>query len=276
MVTVESVAHGIAEIAQQVEPVGHLDRLRSAGANAVGIGAGPVAGDDLDAGMRLQPGGDGLGTAVGQQVDRPVGTLQIDDNGAVAPAAAPGPVIDADDARRRRRFDRNGPDQTQQGVAADRHGEQARQAGSQFTARAQRQGTLDLGEPDGAPLAERHRRGQALGEDPARAARLRAAEAADLEGQRDDAAHQGKVGDTADVAAVNPSRRHGAYRTAGDQVSGSGMHGDEPGTDLDTVNGEPVRQQGQQGFGDQEQCKLRGIWFPLYERGFNGLMSDFI
>ena len=43
------------------------------------------------------------------------------------------------------------------------------------------------------------------------------------------------------------------------------MHGDEPGTDLDTVNGEPVRQQGQQGFGDQEQCRLRGIWFPLYE-----------
>ena len=68
MVTVESVAHGIAQIAQQVEPVGHLDRLRSAGANAVGKGAGPVTGDDLDAGMRLEPGGDGLGRAVGQQV----------------------------------------------------------------------------------------------------------------------------------------------------------------------------------------------------------------
>ena len=61
MMTVESVAHGIAQIAQQVEPVGNLDRLRSAGANAVGKGTGPVAGDDLDAGMRLQPGGDGLG-----------------------------------------------------------------------------------------------------------------------------------------------------------------------------------------------------------------------
>jgi len=108
----------------------------------------------------------------------------------------------------------------------------------------------------GAPLADRHRRGQALGKDPARAVRLKAAEAADLERQRDDAAHQGKVGDTADVAAVNPSRRHGAPRTAGGQDSGSSMHGDEPGTDLDTVNNEPIRQQGQQGFGDQEQCKL--------------------
>ena len=67
MMAVESVAHGIAEIAQQVEPVGNLDRLRSPGANAVGIGAGPVAGDDLDAGMRLQPGGDGLGLRSGSR-----------------------------------------------------------------------------------------------------------------------------------------------------------------------------------------------------------------
>src|SRR3954468_12817930 len=80
--TRESAAPGIAQIAQQVEAVGHLDRLRSAGAHAVGKGTGPVAGDDLDAGMRLQPGGDGLGTAVGKQIDRLVGTLEINDNGA--------------------------------------------------------------------------------------------------------------------------------------------------------------------------------------------------
>ena len=78
MVTVESVAHGVTQIAQQVEPVGHLDRLRSAGANTVGEGTGPVAGDDLDARMILQPGGYGLGTAVRQQLDWPVATLEID------------------------------------------------------------------------------------------------------------------------------------------------------------------------------------------------------
>ena len=84
------------------------------------------------------------------------------------------------------------------------------------------------------------------------------------EGQGDDAAHHGKVGDRAGVAAVNPSRRRGAYWTAGDQTGGSGMHGDEPGTDLDKVDGEPVRQQGQQGCGDQEQCKMWRDWVPLY------------
>jgi hypothetical protein len=180
--TVESVAHGIAEIAQQVEPVGDLDCLRSPGPNAVGIGAGPVTGDDLDAGMRLQPGGDRLGLAIGQEVDGAIGALQIHDQGAVALATAPGPVIDTDDARRRCRFNRDSPDQAQQGVAADRHGEQARQAGAQLTPCAQCQRTLKLGKPDGAPLPKRRRRGQAFGEDPARAAGVRAAEAADLQG----------------------------------------------------------------------------------------------
>jgi hypothetical protein len=71
---------------------------------------------------------------------------------------------------------------------------------------------------------------QAFGEDTARAAGLRAAEAADLKGQRDDAAHHGKVGDMADVPAVDPSRRYVADRTASDQVGRSGMHGNELGT----------------------------------------------
>ena len=68
----------------------------------------------------------------------------------------------------------------------------------------------------------------------------------------------------ADVAAVDTFRWHSAYRTVGGQVGGSGVHGDEPGTDLDTVNGEPARQQRQQRFGDQEQYKLMGDWLPLY------------
>jgi hypothetical protein len=106
----------------------------------------------------------------------------IHDEGAVSPAAAPRPVVDADDARWRYRLDRDSPDQAQQGVAADRHGEPARQAGPRFTPGTQRQRPLNLGKPDGAPLPKRRRRGQAFGEDPARAAGVRAAEAADLKG----------------------------------------------------------------------------------------------
>jgi hypothetical protein len=112
-----------------------------------------------------------------QQVDRPV-ALQIDNDRVVALATPPSPVLNTDDARQRCWFNRYSPDQAQQRVAADRHGEQARQAGPRFTPCGRCQGTLDIGKPGGAPLPEGCRRGQALGEDPARAAGLRAAEAA--------------------------------------------------------------------------------------------------
>ena len=85
-----------------------------------------------------------------------------------------------------------------------------------------------------------------------------------MQTQGDDAAYQGKVGDMADVAAVDPSRRKGADRTAGGEIAGTGVHGNEPGIHCDAVNGKLARQQGQHGFGDHEQCELRRDWFPLY------------
>ena len=126
---IESPRHGIVEVAQEMPPIADLDGIRSAGSDAVGIAAGAITGNDLSAGMILQPGRDRVTLAVGQQVDRPV-ALQIDDDRAVALAPPPGPVIDADDARRRCWFNRHGPDQAQQRVAADRHGEPVGQAGA--------------------------------------------------------------------------------------------------------------------------------------------------
>lgn len=82
----------------------------------------------------MSPGGpiltsvDSLGPTVRQQIDRPVLALEIDDDGAVTAAPTPGPVIDADDARWWCRLNRNSPDQAEQRVTADRHGEQARHA----------------------------------------------------------------------------------------------------------------------------------------------------
>jgi hypothetical protein len=58
-------AHGLAEVAQQVPPVGDPDGPRRALPGAVGVDVGPVAGDHLDAGVVAQPGGEGDGVAVG-------------------------------------------------------------------------------------------------------------------------------------------------------------------------------------------------------------------
>ncbi len=122
---IESPRHGIVEVAQEMPSIAHLDGIWSPPADAVGIAAGAITGNDLSTRMILQPGRNCVTLAVRQQVDRPV-ALQIDDDGAVALAAPPCPVINADDARRRCWFYRHGPDQAQQRVAADRHGEPMR------------------------------------------------------------------------------------------------------------------------------------------------------
>ena len=70
MMSVKDARQGVAEIAQKMPPIGNLDRFRSAGPNPVGIAASLIPGDDLDAGMRLQPRLDSPGPAVTQQIDR--------------------------------------------------------------------------------------------------------------------------------------------------------------------------------------------------------------
>ena len=84
--SVKDARQGVAKIAQTMPAIRHLNRIRSTGPHAVGIVAGPIPGDDLDAGMRLQPRLDSLRPAVTQQINRLVLILQIDDDGAVASA----------------------------------------------------------------------------------------------------------------------------------------------------------------------------------------------
>ena len=48
--SVESPGHGIVEVAQEMPPIADLDRIRSAGSDAVGIAAGAITGDDLHPG----------------------------------------------------------------------------------------------------------------------------------------------------------------------------------------------------------------------------------
>jgi hypothetical protein len=60
----------LGEVLPEVEPVGDLDGVRRSGAGTVGVGAGPVPADHLDAGMSGKPVGERLGVAAFQQVKR--------------------------------------------------------------------------------------------------------------------------------------------------------------------------------------------------------------
>src|SRR4051812_50106618 len=102
MMVIEHTAERITAVTQQMPPVGDLNGLRRSLAGALGVGAGPIADDDLDRRMVLEPRGQGLGRAIGQQVDA-APALEITQDRAVVAALAPSPVIDPEHPRRERR-----------------------------------------------------------------------------------------------------------------------------------------------------------------------------
>jgi hypothetical protein len=120
VVLVEDRTQRVAAVAQQMPPVGDLDGVRRTPRGSVGIGAGAVADHDRDARVPLQPRRQGVGAAVGQQVDDP-SALEIAQDGAVAPALAPSPVVHAEHTDRWDRLGIAGTDAVQQRRAADRH-----------------------------------------------------------------------------------------------------------------------------------------------------------
>jgi hypothetical protein len=205
MMSVKDARQGVAKVSQQMPAIGNLDCFRSTSPNTIGIVAGPIPGDDLDAGMRLQPRLDSLGLAVMQQIDRSVFILQIDDDGALASAPPPGPVVDADDARGRCHRNGSRPDQAQQGVATDRHGKPARQAGAGLTAGMQSDAALRLCQANGPPDPRQGHLRQAFGEYPARALGSGAAKATDLKIEMADPTLPGKISEMANISAMHPA-----------------------------------------------------------------------
>jgi DNA invertase Pin-like site-specific DNA recombinase len=86
---------GLGEVLQQVETVSDLDRLRRTKPATFGIPARTVTTNHLSAWVSAQPGGEGIGAAVGQQVNGPAG-VHVDDDAAVGVALAEREIVDAD------------------------------------------------------------------------------------------------------------------------------------------------------------------------------------
>jgi hypothetical protein len=107
MLAVNNGANRITQVAQQVPPVGDLNGIRRPLAGAVCVGAGAIAGNDLNTGMAAQPCGQAFGLSIGQQVDNRI-ALQINQDRPVAVSATPRPIIDGKDARNWRRFSTTG------------------------------------------------------------------------------------------------------------------------------------------------------------------------
>jgi hypothetical protein len=80
--TLHPALQGLPETAEEAPPVGDLLRVRRALPHRVGIGAGAIAGDDLDPAVPPQPGRECRHLPVGQQVGDPV-AFQVDQDGPV-------------------------------------------------------------------------------------------------------------------------------------------------------------------------------------------------
>ena len=90
---VGELLYGVAEVAEQMPSICHLDSVRRALTDPVGIRASTITGDDLDARMTAQPPTDCRRFAVRQQIDDLV-RLQVHQHRAVAATPPPSPVVD--------------------------------------------------------------------------------------------------------------------------------------------------------------------------------------
>ncbi|SCU77934.1 hypothetical protein CNECB9_3760097 [Cupriavidus necator] len=75
-----------------------LRGCRQRDVDRLGVGPGPVPGDDLDRGVRTHPRGHRSSFPAGEHFDR-LTSLQVDDDRSVLVTARDRPVIDADDPR---------------------------------------------------------------------------------------------------------------------------------------------------------------------------------
>ncbi len=161
-------------------PVRDMDGIGCPAPAAVGVGRTPVTGDHLHAGVGLQPGGEAVRLAVGQQVNDGM-TLQVNEDRAVALAALPGPIVHTEHARRRGRRPRCATtNQAEQGGAAHRHADPFGQGCAGLAAQRQADVVLQAAQA-GRPLGIRPgSSGQPLGKDAVRAAGPSAAQPAHL------------------------------------------------------------------------------------------------
>src|SRR5258708_39649305 len=85
------------QILDQMPAVAHLPRLWSAFAHSRSIFRGAIESSHIKRGMLLQPSFDGLGRAVGEQING-LTALQVTDQRAVAESALVCPVVQANDS----------------------------------------------------------------------------------------------------------------------------------------------------------------------------------
>ena len=208
----EQTFDGLAQILQQMPAIDDLLCLGCCIDGRLGVGRPAVPADEFDARMIVEPLLDGFGIAVGQEIDH-VAPLKIHDDGAVPLAFEPGPVVDPNEAGRRRGVVLEPLDASEQRVWAGGHGEENGQAGAGFASESKPNRSVGLAEAVGCTSIRPSEPLKSLGKEAARAFGPWAKESSDRDLQPDRQAETGQVSEAAVITAVNPSGFRAAERT---------------------------------------------------------------
>ncbi|GJE04671.1 hypothetical protein GMJLKIPL_6635 [Methylobacterium isbiliense] len=217
--TAKPAFEGLAHVEEEVPPIGDLESGGGARRGCSGVLGRAVAGDDLDTRMATQPRGDGHRRAVGQQVDR-ASAFEVNEEGAVGPSLADGPIVDADGSWWSRTRQREAVQEAQHRIGAGPHPQVAGQARTGLRAGCKPNPCLGLSEAACPSGSWRHQPWERLGEGAAVAGGMTAVEASDAQAQRHGLAEARQIGGTAIVAAVNG----GTGRATGGTSSLSAAH----------------------------------------------------
>ena len=132
MLAREQALERFPQVDEDMPAVGNLGRTGRPATGAVGVGTGPITGDDLHPRVRLEPGRERGGRALGQQIDGGMPFL-VNQNRPIRAASLTSPVIDAEHAGLRHRWKRESTHEPQEGGATDRTAQRFGQARSWST-----------------------------------------------------------------------------------------------------------------------------------------------
>lgn len=217
---IQQALEHLTQVLEKVEAIGNLKRVGRAATGALGILAGAVAGNHLDARMRFQPLLHHLCGAFGNEVKRLMG-IEVDQNCPIHLTFAKRKVVNTQVAGRRGRRSRLTTGKAEERISADGHTLATCQTSAWFTANLQPQMAL-LNQQAGRTSGTGKRQSRhGLTEGFARAEPVVAEEALEMKVEANGDVGQGEVGQGALIAAMHTTSI--ALTTGADCARSSGM-----------------------------------------------------
>lgn len=230
-------------VLEQMPAIGDLHRLRQGARDGAPIAAVAVTGDDFNSRPGAQPRLHRRRLTVWKEIDHPP-PLKIADQRSVALSLAPGPVVDADEARRGCIVFRYGPEAAEERVLADRLQQTMAERFRRSAAERQGEAADQSLQARRAPCMRlRDGGGKPFREYLAGAERCAAPKATHRQMQFNRPTMGGKIIWTALIPAMNLTRGHPAARTGRSDPDGACVYPDYVTTNLDPIGPEPSRQE---------------------------------